>query len=180
MTESTLPPAVVVMGVSGSGKTTVGRELARQLHVAFVDADDLHPQSNRDKMAGGTPLTDDDRRPWLLTVAHTIGAQVEAGRGVVVACSALRRRYRDTIAEEAGAPVLFAHLDGRPEVIRERMDARADHFMPPALLDSQLETLEPLAADENGNGFAIDVPPAEIATRIRDWAAARNREEAAV
>lgn len=173
------PPAVVVMGVSGSGKTTVGRELARLLHVPFVDADDLHPPSNRDKMAGGTPLTDDDRRPWLLTVGHTIRAQVEAGRGVVVACSALRRRYRDTIAEESGSPVLFAHLDGRRELIRDRMDARADHFMPPALLDSQLETLEPLAADENGDAFAIDAAPVEVATRILAWAT-RNREEAAV
>src|SRR6185312_8759598 len=135
----------------------------------FVDADDLHPQSNRDKMAGGTPLTDDDRRPWLLTVGHTIREQVQAGRGVVVACSALRRRYREAIAEEAGAPVRFAHLNGRVDLIRERMEARADHFMPNALLDSQLQTLEPLAADENGSAFAIDGGPAAVAAGIRDW-----------
>ena len=180
MITSTPPPSIVVMGVSGSGKTTVGRELARLLHVPFVDADDLHPQSNRDKMAGGTPLTDDDRRPWLLTVGQTIRDQVQAGRGVVVACSALRRRYREAIAEEAGAAVRFAHLSGGVELIRERMEARPDHFMPSALLDSQLETLEPLASDENGSVFAIDAPPAAVAARVRDWATAASREEAAV
>ncbi|WP_285114253.1 gluconokinase [Leifsonia sp. fls2-241-R2A-40a] len=180
MNTSVQPAAIVVMGVSGSGKTTVGRELARALGVPFIDADDLHPQANRDKMAGGTPLTDDDRGPWLRTVGHTIGEQAAAGRGVVVACSALRRRYRAAIADEAGVPVRFAHLTGRREVIRERMDDRAGHFMPPALLDSQLETLEPLASDEDGTAFSIDAGPAEIAARIRDWAASDRREEAAV
>ena len=168
------------MGVSGSGKTTVGRELARLLGVPFMDADDLHPQANRDKMAGGTPLTDDDRAPWLSTVGHVIGEQLAAGRGVVVACSALRRRYRDAITSAAGAPVRFAHLSGQADLIRTRMDARAGHFMPPALLDSQLETLEPLAADENGSAFSIDAGPAHVAARIRDWATADTREEAVV
>lgn len=173
------PPAVVVMGVSGSGKTTVGRELARALDVAFIDADDLHPQSNRDKMAGGRPLTDEDRGPWLRAVGHTIGVHLAGGRGVVVACSALRRLYRDAITEEAGALVLFAHLAGQRELIRERMDDRADHFMPPDLLDSQLETLEPLGSDENGSAFSVDVHPADVAARIRDWATVDHGKEAA-
>ncbi|WP_020076512.1 gluconokinase [Cryocola sp. 340MFSha3.1] len=159
--------AIIVMGVSGSGKSTVGRELAHRLGLPFVDADDLHPEANRAKMAGGIPLTDEDRAPWLSTVARTIGQHAS---GVVVACSALRRRYRDAITYEAGGRVLFAHLSGEREVIRERMEARADHFMPPALLDSQLETLEPLGDDEDGAVFSIDVAPAQVAARIDGWA----------
>lgn len=177
MTVPPSPPAIVVMGVSGSGKTTVGQELARLLGVPFVDADDLHPQSNRDKMAGGTPLTDEDRAPWLRVVGRAIAVEVSAGRGIVVACSALRRRYRDAIVEEARVPVRFAHLSGERGIIRERMHARIEHFMPTALLDSQLETLEPLEDDESGRAFAIDVSPAEVAQRIRSWASA-SREEA--
>ena len=174
------PPAVVVMGVSGSGKTTVGRELARALDVPFIDADDLHPQSNRDKMAGGTPLTDEDRGPWLRAVGHTIGRAPGRGRGVVVACSALRRLYRDAIAEEAGAPVLFAHLAGQRELIRERMEDRADHFMPPA--PARLPAGDAGAArhDENGSAFSIDAHPADVAARIRDWATVDHGKEAAV
>ncbi|MGN6426457.1 MAG: gluconokinase [Leifsonia sp.] len=161
--------AIIVMGVSGAGKTTVGRELARFLNAPFVDADDLHPAANREKMAGGVPLTDEDRAPWLSAVARTI-RQNDAGRDLVVACSALRRRYRDAIVEEAQTAVRFAHLSGRREAIGERIAARADHFMPPALLDSQLETLEPLAEDEDGAVFSIDSGPAEVAARIGDWA----------
>lgn len=159
-------PAVVVMGVSGSGKTTVGRQLARRLAVPFVDADDLHPPANRAKMAGGTPLTDDDRAPWLEAVGRAIA---EADGGAVVACSALRRRYREAILAGAGRAVVFAHLSGDAGLLHDRMAARTDHFMPPALLRSQLDTLEPLDPAEPGRSFAVSDEPALVASRIHDW-----------
>jgi carbohydrate kinase (thermoresistant glucokinase family) len=165
MGERVAAPAIVVMGVSGSGKTTVGELLADRLRVPFLDADDLHPPANRAKMAGGTPLTDDDRAPWLEAVGRAIS---DADRGVVVACSALRRRYRDTIAATAGRPVRFAHLAGAEELLHERM-AEREHFMPPALLRSQLDTLEPLDPAEPGRSFATTDEPALIASRISDW-----------
>ncbi|MFF2050244.1 gluconokinase [Leifsonia sp. NPDC058194] len=165
MERNVTTPAIVVMGVSGSGKTTVGQLLADRLRVPFVDADDLHPPANRAKMAGGTPLTDDDRAPWLEAVGRAMSA---ADGGVVVACSALRRRYRDTIAAAAERPVRFAHLAGPEALLHERMAAR-EHFMPPALLRSQLDTLEPLDPAEPGRSFATAEEPAYIASRIHDW-----------
>lgn len=168
------PPAIVVMGVSGSGKTTVGRELARLLEVPFVDADDLHSPANREKMAGGTPLTDDDRRPWLAEVGSAIERRRRDGRGVVVACSALRRSYRDVIRTNVSGTVEFAHLHGTPELLQRRLEARSDHFMPPALLASQLATLEALNEDETGAVFSIDESPAALATRIFVWLGARE------
>ncbi|SEB08545.1 gluconokinase [Leifsonia sp. 21MFCrub1.1] len=175
MTSDVQPPAVVVMGVSGSGKTTVGRQLAERLGVAFVDADDLHPESNRQKMAGGTPLTDHDRWPWLDAVARTVSACLGSGRGIVVACSALRRSYRDALRAGAGADVVFAHLTGSADLLHARMAARPGHFMPPALLRSQLETLEPLELDEAGMAFPVVEDPASIASGIEDWLASRER-----
>lgn len=160
-------PVVVVMGVSGSGKSTVGRALAERLGVRFIDADDLHPQANRDKMAGGTPLTDGDRWPWLELVGAAIGAERLAG-GVVVACSALRRRYRDALGRSAGGPVWFAHLRGDAALLGERLADRADHFMPVALLGSQLQTLEELGADEQGSPFSINHDPETLVALIHD------------
>jgi gluconokinase len=137
-------PRIVVMGVSGVGKTEVGRRLAERLGLPFADADDLHPAANVAKMAAGIPLDDDDRWPWL----DAVGAAL-AGRPLVMACSALRRAYRDRI--RAAAPgAVFVEIAVDPAVIRARMDARAGHFMPSSLLDSQLATLEHLAADEAG------------------------------
>jgi gluconokinase len=157
---------VVVMGVSGSGKSTVGRLLADRLGAAFVDADDLHPEANVAKMTAGIPLTDEDRRPWLRRVAEA--ANAEDGP-VVIACSALRRAYRDLLTSEADAPLAFVHLNGSPELLAGRLAARTGHFMPPALLDSQLRTLEPLAADEPG--FTVDLgadggEPADIVEAV--------------
>ena len=163
------------MGVSGSGKTTVGRLLAERLGVPFLDADDLHPQANRDKMAGGTPLTDDDRWPWLAAVGEAVAGELRAGHGVVVACSALRRTYRDAIRRNAEGPVTFAQLDGTADLLRERIGARSDHFMPPALLTSQLQTLETLHPDEQGSVFSVHDAPELIAARMHDWIA---REDA--
>ena len=170
------PPAIVVMGVSGSGKTTIGRQLAERLGASFVDADDLHPESNRRKMAGGTPLTDEDRWPWLDAVARTMSTELAAGRGIVVACSALRRRYRDALRAGTGSEVVFAHLTGSADLLHARMAARPGHFMPPALLESQLETLEPLDPDEAGMAFSVEDDPSSIVTAIQNWSA--SREEA--
>lgn len=135
---------IVVMGVAGSGKSEVGQGLEHALGMAFRDADDLHPASNVAKMAAGMPLADVDRWPWLDRVA----AELAAGAPIVMACSALRRAYRDRIRAGAGGEVLFIHLDGPREMIAERLARRKGHFMPPALLDSQLATLEPPGQDE--------------------------------
>jgi carbohydrate kinase (thermoresistant glucokinase family) len=166
--------AIVVMGVSGAGKTTVGRALAERLHLPFIDADDLHPQANKDKMAGGTPLTDDDRWPWLGRVGEAVAAELRSGRGVVVACSALRRTYRDAIRRSADGPVTFAQLEGSADLLGERIGARSDHFMPPTLLTSQLQTLERLEPDETGSVFSVHDAPDLVASRIYDWVTTRE------
>ncbi|MBL1069058.1 gluconokinase [Streptomyces sp. 7-21] len=164
----TAPPTVVVMGVSGVGKTTVARLLADRLRVPFAEADDFHPRANIEKMSAGIPLQDEDRWPWLEAIGRWLRERDEAGSGGVVTCSALRRVYRDKL-REASPGVFFLHLTGSEELIGSRMKARKGHFMPPALLRSQLETLEPLQADEAG--AALDVGPApeqlaEAAARV--------------
>ncbi|MBS1673446.1 MAG: gluconokinase [Actinobacteria bacterium] len=140
-------PLVVVMGVSGCGKSTVGAALADRLRVPFQDADDLHPAANVDKMARGLALTDEDRAPWLAAVGQAL-AQRET-TGLVIACSALRAIYRDTLRLHA-PDVFFVHLDATRDVLAARMVVRSDHFMPLSLLESQLATLEPLTPHENG------------------------------
>ena len=150
-------PHIVVMGVTGCGKTTVAQQLSALTGHRFLDADDLHPPSNVAKTAAGIPLTDDDRAPWLGVVRDRLQELSGQGRRGVVACSALRRSYR-TILGDVSDPVLFVHLTGDQQVIRGRMQARSGHFMPPALLDSQFALLEPLDADEFG--IALDVAPA--------------------
>ncbi len=162
---TTLGP-VVVMGVSGAGKTTIARMLAAQLHVDFLDADDLHSAEARATMASGHPLTDADRLPWLQRVA---AAAHDAG-DVVVACSALKRQYRDVLRSGARG-VRFVELDVSRSELERRLAARIDHFMPPSLLDSQLATLEPLGADEPGIRVAADEhPDAVVATAIASLA----------
>lgn len=134
------------MGVTGTGKSTVGMSLAQRIGAVFIEGDDLHPGTNRAKMAGGIPLTDEDRLPWLSAVAAAI-CDAEADC-VVAACSALRRRYRDLIRAGAGCPVVFVHLSGDASVIVGRLALRRGHFMAPSLLASQLATLEPPGLDE--------------------------------
>lgn len=136
---------IVVMGPSGSGKSTVGAFLAGTLGARFVDGDDLHPAANVRKMAAGTPLDDSDREPWL----RLVGATLQTEERIVVACSALRRVYRDVIRTEA-PETFFAELAIGRAVLEARMRLRVDHFMPAALLESQLQTLESLEADEQG------------------------------
>lgn len=142
---------VVVMGVSGSGKSTVGSALAQRLQVDFLDADSLHSPANVAKMTAGKPLDDDDRYAWLEKVGDWLAAHHDGG---VVSCSALKRKYRDQLCGHCPS-VEFLHLDGSPELIARRVTARTGHFMPPGLLASQFDILEPLGADERG--VTVDV-----------------------
>jgi gluconokinase len=146
--------AIVVLGVSGSGKSTVGRSLAQRLAYDFCDADDLHSPANIEKMRSGHPLTDEDRVPWLNDVGQRMRETLAHCHGIVVACSALKKSYRDILRDYEPA-TYFVFLDGSPELIRSRVVAREGSFMPPSLLSSQFATLEPLAADEAG--IKIDV-----------------------
>ncbi|WP_367948286.1 gluconokinase [Microbacterium hominis] len=156
---------VVVMGVSAVGKSSVALALAERLGVPMRDADDLHPSANVEKMRAGTPLTDADRGPWLDLVGAALAG---AEGGVVMACSALRRRYRDRLRLRAPG-VVFVHLTGSPELLAERAAGRADHFMPPALLASQLATLEPLEDDEPGIALDVAAPIEDLAARAGEW-----------
>src|SRR4051794_3263151 len=149
------------MGVSGCGKSTVGDLLARELRVDFLDADDLHSVEAKAKMSAGTPLTDEDRWPWLAKVGAAMKDETQDGRSVVVACSALRRVYRDALRTAAAGDVFFVHLNGTRELLDARLGRREGHFMPPLLLDSQLATLEPLEPDEAGVVVDIALAPQE-------------------
>src|SRR5688572_1931960 len=140
-------PPMVVMGVSGSGKSVLGTALGRSLGIPFIDADDLHPASNKALMAAGTPLTDADRMPWLNAVAATIAKRVTEGHPSVVACSALKRSYRDLLRNKV-PDLLLIYIDCDAEIIARRLETREHEFMPATLLASQLATLEPPQADE--------------------------------
>jgi gluconokinase len=160
---------IIVMGVSSSGKSTVGAALGRALHAPFLDGDKYHPEANVEKMRAGTPLTDADRWPWL--EALTAALKEAAGRkGVAVgACSALKKTYRDFITETAGEPVLFVYLDGSREVIGERMARRSHEYMPTSLLDSQFATLEvPNPASENVVALPVTDPVNRIVTKVAE------------
>ncbi len=160
-TEGAAVQIVVVMGVAGSGKTSIGSALAEALGWAFAEGDAFHSAANVGKMAAGTPLTDDDRGPWLDAIAAWIDAHVAAGRSAVVACSALKRRYRDRL-RRAWPGLRVVYLRGEREVLESRIAARQSHFFPGRLLDSQLADLEPPAADEAPIVLDIADPPAVI------------------
>ena len=159
------PRAVAVMGVCGAGKTEIGRRLAEALRWTFLDADDFHPPANVEKMRSGTPLVDADRWPWLDALAAALDEAVGGRGNAVLACSALARRYRDRL----GLPhplVRPVHLDDASGVSRERMAKRAGNFMPPALLDSQLATLERPTADERPIVVDVAAEPEAIVRSI--------------
>jgi gluconokinase len=143
---------IVVMGVSGSGKSTVGAALAQRIRVPFADADDFHPPANIAKMTAGEPLDDDDRHPWLEAIGEWLADRCTDGG--VMSCSALKRKYREQLRQHCG-DVIFLHLAGSAEMIGRRQASRPGHFMPASLLASQFATLEPLADDERG--VTIDV-----------------------
>jgi gluconokinase len=164
--ESRKPPcALIVMGVSGSGKSTIAEKLAVRLGWTFEDGDRFHPKSNVEKMSAGHPLTDEDRRPWLQAIANEIDRVCKAREHTVIACSALKRAYRHILLHGRD-DVRFVYLDGTQELIASRLAKRKDHFMPPGLLASQFKTLEPPGADENPVTVSIDAAVEKIVEDI--------------
>jgi gluconokinase len=156
----------VMMGVCGAGKSLIGAELARELGVEFVEGDALHPSENVRRMAAGIPLTDEDRHDWLLAIAARLGEARHAGLGLVVSCSALKRKYRDLLHSAGDANVRFIYLAGTRELLAERLANRLGHFMPPSLLDSQLATLEEPSADERAWVCDISEKPDTIVAQL--------------
>jgi gluconokinase len=152
-------PAIIVMGVSGSGKTVVGEALAEQLGLPLLEGDTFHPPANVKKMSSGVPLTDADRWPWLDAIGKAIR---DAPGPVIVACSALKRVYRERLEAAAGRPVLFLFLDASKETLAARIGNRKGHFMPASLLDSQLATLEPPGPDEPIIRISVEPPVKEV------------------
>ena len=161
---------IVVMGVSACGKSTVCEALANKIGLPFADGDTFHPDANIAKMEAGVPLTDVDRWPWLTRIGEELGRS----GGVVVACAALKRAYRDLICEKAGCPVVFIHLTGTKELLVSRMSQRTAHFMPTSLLDSQLETLEVPGADELSVDIDIDASVDQIVEKAMEFLSAKE------
>jgi len=163
---SARPPVIVVMGVSAAGKSVVGAALARRLGAPFLDGDEFHPLANKDKMREGIALTDDDRWPWLNALGCALGETARKNGQVVGACSALRRSYRDHLRTAAGEPILFAFLHGDAATLEQRIRSRRHEYMNPALLASQLATLEPPTPDENAIPIDIGKPVAAIVHQL--------------
>jgi gluconokinase len=166
------------MGVAGTGKSTIGELVAADLGVELIEGDSYHPPANVEKMSSGHPLTDEDRRPWLETLAGLVAERRAAGRTAVLACSALRRAYRDILRGDIPSDeVFFVHLHADFDVLDARMRTR-EHFMPAALLQSQFDTLEPLEPDETGVVVDVALPVDEVMDRVREaidaWRSARG------
>lgn len=157
--------AVVVMGVCGTGKTTVGASIAERLGCPFLEGDSFHPPENVEKMRAGFPLDDDDRWPWLERLGRAIGEHAQQNQPVVATCSALKRAYRDRLRLCAGRDIFFIMLDGDRDLLEERMAARTDHYMPPALLESQLAILERPGADETSVSLDVAEKPDQLIAR---------------
>jgi gluconokinase len=163
------PLALVLLGVSGSGKSTVGRLLAPKLGAVFLEGDDYHASANVAKMRAGVPLADADRWPWLQAIGQSIAGHIGSGRPVVVACSALRVAYRSALETAAHHPLVFIHLTIDPRILAARMQARRQHFMPTSLLESQLATLEPLRDDEDGIEIVETGTALQAVAAIEHW-----------
>lgn len=170
MTDHTAPRHIVLMGVSGAGKSTIGELLGARLGLPYMDGDDLHSQANIDKMANGIPLTDEDRWPWLTDIGDWLQEHADGG---IIGCSALKRTYRDAIRIAAPGAV-FVHVHGDYALLRSRMEHRPGHFMPSSLLDSQMAILEPLAEDEPGAVFDIADPPRVLVDKAEKWLTSGN------
>lgn len=169
---SSRPAHLVVMGVSGSGKSTIAQAIAERLGWEYGEGDDHHPQANLDKMSGGEALTDTDRWPWLAILAGWTRERHDRGTSTVLTCSALRRAYRD-ILSAGGSDTVFVHLTGDRELLLQRMKDR-DHFMPDSLLDSQLNTLEILESDETGLVLDVADSPERIADQVVGYLAGNS------
>lgn len=162
-----LPP-LVIMGVCGCGKSTIGSLLGERLGVRFMDGDDFHPPANKAKMAQGMPLDDDDRAPWLAEIGAALATPAEGAGSPIIACSALRRSYRDLLRSHAPG-VVFIHLSGDPATLAARLSGRQHEYMPSTLLQSQLATLEPLGTDEAHLVVDIGEDPESLVDRIIGW-----------
>lgn len=158
-------PSMIIMGVQGSGKSTIGAALAQRLNIVFIDGDDLHPKANKEKMAGGTPLTDEDRVPWLKAIGQTIADGAAEGRVTIVACSALKRWYRELL-RSSDPSLVFVHLVGGKGLLADRLAHRDHEYMPTTLLESQMDTLEPLAEWERGIAISVEQTPADIVDEV--------------
>ncbi|WP_433309927.1 gluconokinase [Micromonospora chersina] len=170
------PPTrhVVVMGVSGAGKTTVARGISELTGLRFAEADEFHTEAHVAQMRAGIPLTDADRWPWLRALAGWMADRHAEGVSTVLTCSALKRAYRDVL-RQGPADVEFLHLDGAAQLIRDRLDRRVGHYMPASLLDSQRAILEPLGPDESGVVLEVAAPPEELVRRAVDLLGLRSR-----
>lgn len=156
---------IYVMGVAGSGKSTVGRQFAEAVHLPFYDGDDFHPEANVKKMAAGQPLTDKDRAGWLAAIHRFVIKKLKTGQSLVLACSALKARYRTTLSAGIESQTTWVYLEGSYELIKARMEARKDHFMPPALLQSQFNALEP---PTDAVVLSIEAAPEVLVDRLRE------------
>lgn len=165
MTNHPFPRHIVLMGVSGAGKSTIGELLGQRLGLAYMDGDDLHPQANIEKMAKGIPLTDEDRWPWLTDVGDWLQEHPSGG---IIGCSALKRSYRDAI-RIAAPDAVFVHVHGDYDLLHERMEHRPGHFMPSSLLDSQMAILEEIGEDEPGRVFDIADQPSVLVDKAEAW-----------
>ncbi|TRW46002.1 gluconokinase [Georgenia yuyongxinii] len=159
------PRHVIVMGISGGGKTTLAMMLAGKLGYVFAEGDEFHSQANRDKMQAGIPLDDDDRAPWLRSIQDWMTAEARAGRSTVVTCSALKKRYRDVLRAAEGSTV-FVHMAPPVDLTAERLQTRQGHYMPASLLDSQVATLEELEEDEVGFKVTSAGTPPEVLAQV--------------
>ncbi|EJJ28266.1 gluconokinase [Rhizobium sp. CF142] len=157
--------AIIVMGVSGSGKSSIGEKIAAGLGLSFVEGDALHPAANVEKMSRGIPLSDEDRVPWLDRIGKEMKASLTKGEGIIVSCSALKRSYRDRLRAATGGNLYFVYLEGSKELLTERMGHRKGHFMPTSLLESQLQTLEVPTGEEGVVTVDIDDTIDDIAAK---------------